>query len=170
MICPFCQSENIEGVEVCANCGRDLGGLDLPGGGLDDSAPSFLQDPLAKLSGKPVGRMASPSDPVGFAVHLMQNEGVGCVLVVEKDRVVGIITATDILHKVAGPKEDLNAVRCAEIMTPDPTLLDAEDSVALAINKMAFGEFRHVPVLKDGRATQVLDVNAVFRHLSPHLV
>ncbi len=168
MICPFCRSENIEGVEVCANCGRDLVGLDIAGG-IGNQPPAFLGAPLGSLSGRQPARVG-PSDPVSLAVRQMQNGGTSCVLVVEGEAVVGIITATDILLKVVGPNEDLNAVQCRQVMTPEPTLLDSGDSVALAINKMASGEYRHIPVLEDGQPSLIVDVSDVFRHLSPYLV
>jgi len=31
MPCPDCNHDNIQGAEICANCGRDLQGLDIPG-------------------------------------------------------------------------------------------------------------------------------------------
>ena len=30
MKCPFCDHENIDGADLCAHCGADIGGLDLP--------------------------------------------------------------------------------------------------------------------------------------------
>jgi CBS domain-containing protein len=55
-------------------------------------------------------------------------------------------------------------------MTPDPVCLHDEDSLALALNVMASGGFRHVPIVEDDRPVGVIDVHDVFRHISPHLV
>ncbi len=165
MICPSCRSDNIEGDEVCAVCGRDLGGLDLQ----KDEVPNFIQELLTNLTGRPPARVGA-SDPVGLAVRRMQTEETGCVLVMEGDRLVGIVTSWDVLHKVAGPNEDLNAVTCRQVMTADPVVFRDDDTVAVAINKMAIGDFRHIPVTRGGNATNVLDVNDVFRFISPHLV
>jgi CBS domain-containing protein len=35
-------------------------------------------------------------------------------------------------------------------MTPDPVVLRVDDSMAVALNKMGVGGFRHVPVTRDG--------------------
>jgi CBS domain-containing protein len=110
-----------------------------------------------------------PTDPVSFAVSHMQRRETDCVLVFDGQDLAGIITSFDILHKVAGPKEDLNAVTCAQIMTRDPVSLPADDEIKVAINKMASGEFRHVPIVDDAGRTRLVTVRDVFRHLSPHL-
>jgi CBS domain-containing protein len=81
-----------------------------------------------------------------------------------------VITGWDILHKVAGPTEDLNAVTCRQVMTADPICLHDNDTVALALNVMASGGFRHVPVLRDEKPAAVVNIEDLFRHLSPHLV
>jgi CBS domain-containing protein len=81
-----------------------------------------------------------------------------------------MISGWDILQKVAGPTEDLNAVTCGQVMTADPTPLHDEDSIALALNAMASGHSRYVAVLRDDRPIGVIDVTDLFRHLSPHLV
>ncbi len=164
MICPACGAANIEGAEGCTQCGRDLGGLDL----LDDDSPAFIREPLAALSGRPAATVGA-GDPVGLAVRRMQDADTGCILVRDGDRLAGILTSWDILHKVAGPNEDLNAVTCRQVMTADPVLFNADDNVALAINRMAIGAFRHVPVAGGGEY-RMLDVSDVFRFISPHLV
>ena len=62
------------------------------------------------------------------------------------------------------------AVTCDRIMTADPYFLDETDSIALALNAMAVGGFRHVPVEKDGAPSGVITASDLFRYVSPHLV
>ena len=52
------------------------------------------------------------------------NPWVGCVLVKDGEKLMGIITGSDILKKLSGPTDDLAAVTCGKIMTPDPACLD----------------------------------------------
>jgi CBS domain-containing protein len=170
LICPVCRSENIEGADQCANCGQSLYGLDLPGGPKSRPAPDFIDRPISVLPKREVVKV-SPHDPVGLAVRHMQRHNINYILVLDGDKLKGIITGWDILQKVAGPRKDLNAVTCAQMMTPDPLTLHEEDSLALALNVMASGGFRHIPVVKDGGdAIGVIDVNDLFRFISPHLV
>jgi len=60
-------------------------------------------------------------------------------------------------------------VTCAQIMTADPVTLPSDDEINVAINKMASGEFRHVPVITEGRPVGLLTVRDVFRHISDYL-
>jgi signal-transduction protein with cAMP-binding, CBS, and nucleotidyltransferase domain len=168
VICPSCQWDNIEGVDSCENCGHDLRGFDQP-----DSAaqrgPEFIYERLADLPAAKPAEVAV-TDPVGLAVRVMQNTDTQCVLVMNGPYLAGIITPWDILHKVAGPTEDLNAVSCGQVMTADPVFLRDDDDIAVAINKMSIGGFRHIPLLQGGTPTAVLNIGDVFRHIAPHLI
>ncbi|HXH21734.1 MAG TPA: hypothetical protein VNN10_06875, partial [Dehalococcoidia bacterium] len=61
MKCPDCKFENIQGAEICDNCGRDLAGLDIPGAVLDPGV-SFVYEELSKLPRKPPLKV-SVTDP-----------------------------------------------------------------------------------------------------------
>jgi CBS domain-containing protein len=168
MICPYCSTENIEGADQCSNCGQSLYGLDLPEAGKYPTAP-FMDQPLGRIPQRDAVK-AQTTDPVAFAIRRMKQENTGAILIMEGERLVGIITGTDILLKVAGPKEDLNAITCGQIMTPDPVVFHYDDSIALALNKMSIGEYRHIPIVRNDRPVSVIDVNDVFRFITPNLV
>ena len=51
-------------------------------------------------------------------------------------------------------------------MTPDPVVLRGDDTIAVAIHKMAMGGFRHIPLVSGGQATGIVSA----RDLSHHLV
>src|SRR5207244_7891607 len=109
-----------------------------------EHAPDFIRVPLHRIPAGAAPRV-SVDDPVGFAVRLMQNEGMDCVLVMRGRELAGIITPWDVLHKVAGPHEDLNASTCGDMMTAEPVCLRPNDDLAVALNKMSVGGFRHIP-------------------------
>lgn len=164
MICPECKFDNIQGADTCQNCGHDLYSLNRQ----PPRAPDFIAEPLAHVPAQSPVRVET-TDPVGLAVRLMQNADTDCVLVMSAGQLAGIITPWDILHKVAGPNEDLNAVTCGEVMTADPVFLREDDDVAVAINKMSIGGFRHIPLLQAGAPVAVVSIRDVFRHIAPHL-
>ena len=88
----------------------------------------------------------APSDPVGAALETMSSRNLGAVLVVEGGKVVGIFSERDALRKglFAGGKGG-RPVR--EFMTRDPDCLTPDDSIALALNRMGVGGYRHVPLV-----------------------
>lgn len=162
--CPWCGATNIRGADECTECGLDLSNVGLP-----EEGPVFVRAPLSNLAHQEPARVG-PTDPVALAVSLMQRQSTDCILVMAGDSLAGIITSWDILHKVAGAHEDLNAVTCEEIMTKDPVCLREDDNMAVALNKMAIGAFRHIPLVENGRPRSVISVAEVFRYLSPFLV
>jgi CBS domain-containing protein len=168
MICPECRYDNIEGADTCQNCGQDLFGVARvePRRGTD--APEFITQRLAEIPAQSPVRVTT-TDPVGLAVRFMQNADTDCLLVMNGTQLAGIITPWDVLHKVAGPNEDLNAVTCGQIMTADPVFLRDDDAVAVALNKMSVGGFRHIPLLQGGTPRAVVSIRDVFKHLAPHL-
>ena len=50
-------------------------------------------------------------------------------------------------------------------MTRDPVVLRHDETIAVAINKMAVGGFRHIPIVEDGRPMGVITARDVFHHL-----
>lgn len=162
MICPVCQFDNIAGSDDCENCGADLRAASLPAGAGDDGGLTRLTEHLAGLDPRePVS--VGPDDEVATAVALMQEHGIGCVTV-ETDRLVGILTERDVVLKLAG--RSLSGIRVRDVMTPDPVVLRGDDTIAVAIHKMALGGFRHIPLVSGGRATGIVSA----RDLSHHLV
>ena len=81
----------------------------------------------------------------------------------EGDRLVGIFTDRDAVLKVAGLERQARPI--ATLMTRDPVVLRHDETIAVAINKMAVGGFRHIPIVEDGRPTGVVTARDVFRHL-----
>jgi CBS domain-containing protein len=165
MKCPSCHSENIEGADECSHCGTPLYGIEQ-----EYTGPDFIKQSVAAMRKRAV-HSVKVNDPVSLAIRTMQREDVNCVFVKDAtDDIVGILTGWDILQKVAGPNEDLVAVTCDKVMTPNPYILHNEDSVALALNAMASNGLRHLPVSEDGTPTGVITASDLFRYISPHLV
>jgi CBS domain-containing protein len=86
---------------------------------------------------------------------------VGAAVVMEGDRLLGVISERDVIRKCicGGRKTDETAV--AEIMTPDPVTIDAGASLAEAFARMTAGKFRHLPVLDGGQVTALLSIRDI---------
>jgi CBS domain-containing protein len=165
MKCPVCGWQNFLGEDVCENCGADLWRSDTP-----EEPTSFhgrlLGMPLDKLG---VARPATADveTSAGEAIERMRRDGIDCLLVVEAGDLVGIFTDRDAVLKVGVRAADPRPLR--QVMTPDPVVLRRDDPVAVAIHKMAVGEFRHVPIVDDGRPIGVVSAKDIFRHLAADL-
>ncbi len=165
MRCPTCGFENLLGSDVCDNCGSDLAGRDVP-----EPATSFRGQLLGEhldALGAPAPEIVDASTDVDDAIRRMHDKGIDCVLVVEGGRLVGIFTDRDAVLKVAGTNPEDH--RIGALMTHDPVVLRHDETIAVAINKMAVGGFRHIPIVEDGRPTGVVSARDVFRHLAQSL-
>lgn len=169
MRCPACGFDNLIGSDVCDNCGADLAGRDVPEAATSYRSP-LLGEHLDELMHEVnVGRpdVLDASAEVDAAVQVMHANGSDCVLVVEDGRLVGIFTDRDAVLKVAGQAAGKRPL--GDLMTRDPVVLRHDDTIAVAINKMAVGGFRHIPIVEDGRPTGVITARDVFRHLASTL-
>lgn len=100
------------------------------------------------------------------AIRLMVHNSVGCVLVEEQDRLVGIFTERDVLTEVVGRSMDADEATVEDVMTSDPETLTPDSGISYALNKMSVGGFRHVPLIDDrGRAVGVVSMRDVVDYM-----
>jgi len=90
-----------------------------------------------------------PSDSAMTAMKKMQEGRTGAVLVKTSDG-HGIVSERDMIMKIAGKGRPSEDVPVSEIMTPRALTLGPDDSVAFAMNYMAVGGYRHIPIVDDG--------------------
>jgi CBS domain-containing protein len=162
VICPVCGFENIQGADECDNCGADLRSADIPEPSNAFEA-SLVDVPLAAVRHHTPLTIA-PSASAADAVRQMQAANVGCLLVEDADGMLrGILSERDLVLKLYRAR--LEGVNVADLMTSDPVVLRADDSVAVAIHKMAVGGFRHIPLVTDGHATGIVSARDIFAHI-----
>jgi CBS domain-containing protein len=162
MRCPHCGFENLMGSDICDNCGADLAGRDTPERATDYRG-RLLGEHLDDLSFSEPDVVDVSAD-ADEAVRRMHDRGTDCVLVADGGNLVGIFTDRDAVLKVAGLP--LRSRPIAELMTRDPVVLRHDDTVAVAIHKMAVGGFRHIPIVEDGRPIGIVSARDVFGHLA----
>jgi CBS domain-containing protein len=104
-----------------------------------------------------------PSDTIGEAAEKMHDANVGAVIVVEDMvRVVGIVTERDLMRAVAQRARAAEA-RVRQWMTADPLTIDPETSIDDAAKIMFENNFRHLPVVKDGRPLGIVSLRMLSR-------
>ena len=95
------------------------------------------------------------------AARRMSERGVGAVVVVERERLTGILTERDILKAVAaGLRED---ARVSEWMTRHPETVESSDATDHAASLMIHGGFRHLPVVDEGELVGILSIRDLMR-------
>jgi CBS domain-containing protein len=91
----------------------------------------------------------------------MVDKDVGAVLVMESERLVGILTERDVLRAVAQGIDESSTV--ADWMTRDPETLESDESTQHAAVLMIHGGFRHLPVTENDEVVGMLSIRDLMR-------
>ena len=163
MNCPFCSYDNLQGMDECERCGEDLTAFDgnQPKGRLEKS---LAKDPISSLH-LPEVAMVDPAATVRKVAELLAATN-RCVLVVDKQSLAGIVTERDLLFRFMGTGRDPGETPVADIMTPKPETLDQNDKLTVALNKMAIGGFRHIPLMRNGAPIGAVSVRDILEYLA----
>jgi predicted transcriptional regulator len=88
-----------------------------------------------------------PAASLRRAAKVMTDRGVGCAVVVEKEKVAGIVTERDILRAVADDKT-MDDAKVEDVMTRDVVSGAPGWEIVKAVKTMTDGGFRHLLVME----------------------
>ena len=96
-----------------------------------------------------------PSAPLLESARLMRQHNVSCLPVIENERVVGILTDTDLRNRVIAEAADVNRPT-GDFMTTQPATLDCDALAFDALVLMMKNDISHLPLLSDDRLVGIL--------------
>jgi CBS domain-containing protein len=167
ILCPYCEAENIEGADECQSCGEALTELSrrIPATSIE---ADLLRDRIEQLWPKSPSTVA-PDAPVGDVLKKMVDERIGCVMIVDKGKLVGIFSERDALMKINTDAPKLLQRPISQFMTPGPVTLETSEKIAYALHKMNIGGYRHVPILFDKKLAGVISIRDILRYLTERI-
>jgi CBS domain-containing protein len=166
MICPSCGFDNIEGMDRCENCMKSLRDLDVPQSGLTDGlARSVMEDTLGHLEHEEM-LTVQPGETALEVARRMKAAQASCALVLDQGKLVGIFTEHDVLCKMTGAKASAAERPVSELMSNNPESLRETDSVAAALNKMAMGRYRNIPIAKQEGGYSLTSIKHVLKYIA----
>ncbi|MDA2913871.1 CBS domain-containing protein [Acidobacteriia bacterium AH_259_A11_L15] len=98
----------------------------------------------------------TPGQSVAEAAGYMSERNVGAVCVLEKNRLVGILSERDILTRLVAAHRDPQATKVAEVMTARPVVVDAHETCEKCLQVMKRAGVRHLPVVEGDRLVGLL--------------
>lgn len=98
---------------------------------------------------------------LGDAAKRMVERGVGAVVVLEGERLTGILTERDVLRAVASGWNEAASV--ADWMTRHPETIEPAESTEHAAVLMIHGGFRHLPVVEGERVVGIVSIRDLMR-------
>jgi CBS domain-containing protein len=165
--CSYCGTANLDGSDVCEHCLEPLGELE-PGRIDSEMERCLLHDRVVQLlPRKPI--IVEPSTTVGQVLERLVERSIGCVLVVEDERLVGIFTERDAVVRVGVAIDDVRDHAISEFMTPTPETVEIDAQIAYALQRMDVGGYRHLPVTSQGRVIGVISIRDILKYLARHL-
>ncbi|WP_225041196.1 CBS domain-containing protein [Xanthomonas campestris] len=99
------------------------------------------------------------------AIRLMADKSIGAVLVMEGERLVGIVSERDYARKVVLRDRSSSSTSVAEIMSHAVVTVSPADSVEHCMQLMTDGRFRHLPVVDNGRVQGVISIGDLVKAL-----
>jgi len=132
-----------------------------------DLARNLKVESVSRLQPTPPLQV-SPEQSVADAVSLMRQQRVGCVLVCEEGKLLGIFTERDLMRRVLAQQQPLS-VCVANVMTREPLTVEPKQAIGVAVRLMEESGYRHLPVVNEnGQAIGILSVKRIVRYLVEH--
>ncbi|MCZ6642616.1 MAG: CBS domain-containing protein [Gammaproteobacteria bacterium] len=106
-----------------------------------------------------------PTDTVFSAIATMAEREVGALIVMQHDKLVGIVSERDYTRKVILRDRSSKDTHVSEIMTYDVIKVTPHDQIADCVKLMKDHHIRHLPVLDAGRVVGMLSLRDLFSEI-----
>src|SRR3989344_5678619 len=104
---------------------------------------------------------ASPNITVAEAARMMTSNHVGSLVVMEKDKVAGIITDRDVLMAVAEGRKKMDELQAKTIMSKNIISVQADSQIKDAVEKMLDNDIKKLPVIDSGKLVGILTTSDI---------
>lgn len=107
----------------------------------------------------------APSDSVYNAMKIMAEKEIGALLVMEQDKLVGIISERDYARKVILQGRSSKTTQVREIMTVRVAYADPDQGVEECMAVMTEKRIRHLPVMDEGKLCGVISIGDLVKSI-----
>ncbi len=107
----------------------------------------------------------TPSATVFDALRMMADKDVGALLVMEDDKLAGIISERDYARKVILVGKTSRDTLVREIMSSKVVTIHPDQTVEEAMELMTNRRVRHLPVVAEGRVFGVISIGDVVKNI-----
>lgn len=99
------------------------------------------------------------------ALELMDQKGIGAVLVMNGDEVAGILSERDYARKVALKGKTAQETPVSEIMTEQVICVEPSQPIEECMALMVGKRIRHLPVLEGGKVAGIISIGDVVKEM-----
>lgn len=102
-----------------------------------------------------------PSVSVFEALRLLADHGVGAMLVMDKGKLVGVVSERDYTRKVALQGKNSRETKVADIMTSDVITVTPETGTRACMTLMSQKKIRHLPVVDGSKVIGMISIRDI---------
>jgi CBS domain-containing protein len=106
---------------------------------------------------------AAPTATVFDVAALMSEARIGCIPVLDGERLVGVFSERDLMTRVVVEGLDPRTTPVRSVMTPEVVTATLDDRVERCVDKMRSCGCRHLPVVADGRVIAMISMRDLMR-------
>ena len=117
---------------------------------------------LLKYKGRLI-HSVSPDAPVLEAIQVMAEHGIGALLVMQNERLIGIVSERDYARKVILKGRSSDETLVSQIMSAPALTVTSAQSVNDCMRIMTESRVRHLPVVDGDRVVGVLSIGDLVR-------
>jgi CBS domain-containing protein len=110
----------------------------------------------------------SPADSVLTALQLMAEHDIGLLVVMEQDKLVGVLSERDCARRVLLAKKSAESTPVADVMVRNVVTIDAEHTFADCLRLMHQHGIRHLPVVENGQVIAVVSIRDLLSEAVRH--
>ena len=120
---------------------------------------------ILKSKADPAVHTIGPEASVFEAVQSMAQKNIGALLVVEHDKVVGVITERDYARKIVLMARASRETKLRNIMTRPVMYVRPQHTSEECMALMTENRLRHLPVLEEGRLIGLISIGDLVKNI-----
>ncbi len=106
-----------------------------------------------------------PDTPIGDVTHLLHENNIGAVLVMEGDELLGILSDRGIVRAMAKHPGGVRAMPARDAMKPRKHEVSLASTIEEAMRIMTVNRIRYLPVIEDGRLVGLVSIGDVVKSM-----
>ncbi|MCQ5340566.1 MAG: MFS transporter [Candidatus Methanomethylicia archaeon] len=103
-----------------------------------------------------------PNVTLKEAIYIMAKNDIGFLPVIEKDKLVGILSESDVMMLIAKGLTDFN-IPVSTVMNKSPITIEKTATLREAAELMVKNNIRHLPIVENGRVVAVVSVKDIIK-------
>ena len=126
----------------------------------------LIRDILKKKGSKTI--TTSKETKIVNVAHILAKEKIGAIVILEKEKVIGILSERDIVRAFT-QKKSVRNTQAQEIMTENVFTCGLEDNNEDLLTLMVSKHFRHLPVLDKNKLVGVVSIGDLVKDRTKRL-